>query len=124
MESSDWIKFKQELNSRFRQFALDIIKLIQTLPINNEGKVIGYQLLKSGTSEYANFRAALRARSKAEYISKLSIVVEEADETELWLELLIESGINNSEHCKKLHAESLELLKIVSHLRKKQKNDI
>lgn len=67
---------------------------------------------------YANYRAALRGRSKAEFFSKLSIVVEEADETEMWLELLITSGIMESDYIKKLPVESLELLKILANMRK------
>ncbi len=75
-------------------------------------------MLKSGTSTYANYRAALRGRSKAEFFSKLSISVEEADETEMWLEILIESEISNDQETIRLHKESFELLKILSHLRK------
>lgn len=118
MDPSDWIIFKNELKDRFKKFALDIIQLVKTLPNSNECRVIGNQLLKSGTSCYANFRAALRSRSKAEYYSKLCIVVEETDETELWLELLIESKSSVSELSYKLHNESMELLKLISHLRK------
>jgi four helix bundle protein len=119
VDPSDWIIFKNELKDRFKKFALDIIQLVKTLPNSNECRVIGNQLLKSGTSCYANFRAALRSRSKAEYYSKLCIVVEETDETELWLELLIESKSSVSELSYKLHNESMELLKLISHLRKK-----
>lgn len=68
---------------------------------------------------YANYRAALRSRSKAEFFSKLSIVVEEADETEMWLDLLITSGILTTETVNQLHQESIELLKILSTMRKK-----
>jgi len=118
VDPSDWIIFKNELKDRFKKFALDIIQLVKTLPNSNECRVIGNQLLKSGTSCYANFRAALRSRSKAEYYSKLCIVVEETDETELWLELLIESKSSVSELYYKLHNESMELLKLISHLRK------
>jgi len=118
VDPSDWIIFKNELKDRFKKFALDIIQLVKTLPNSNECRVIGNQLLKSGTSCYANFRAALRSRSKAEYYSKLCIVVEETDETELWLELLIESKSSFSELYYKLHNESMELLKLISHLRK------
>ena len=74
--------------------------------------------MKSGTSCYANYRASLRGRSKAEFFSKLCIAVEEIDETELWLELLIESGISYSDDTRNLHSESLEILKIMFHLRK------
>ncbi len=68
---------------------------------------------------YANYRAALRGRSKAEFFSKLSIAVEEADETEMWLDLLIASSILTTETVNLLHKESIELLKILSTMRRK-----
>lgn len=86
------------------------------------GKVINYQLTKSGTSTYANYRAALRRRSKAEFYSKLSITVEEADETELWLDLLISSEIINDANILELHTESLEIVKILASMRKRLGN--
>lgn len=86
------------------------------------GKIINYQITKPGTSAYANYRAALRGRPKAEFFSKLSISVEEADETEMWLELLIASKIISDEFTKKLHGERLEIIKILSAMRKKLSN--
>ena len=68
---------------------------------------------------YANYRAALRGRSKAEFFSKLSIVVEEADETEMWLDLIISSGLLANDFLKEMHNESLELLKILASMRNK-----
>jgi four helix bundle protein len=93
--------------------------LSEKIPAGISGKVINYQLTKSGTSVYANYRAALRGRSKAEFFSKISIAVEEADEVEMWLELLIISGILSDELTEKLHAESLEIVKILSSMRKR-----
>lgn len=119
MEKENWIKYKIEIRERIRLFALDILKLSEKMPFTTGTKVINYQITKSGTSVYANYRAALRGRSKAEFFSKLSISVEEADETEMWLELLIASGIYIDESAKKLHEESLEILKILSSLRKR-----
>jgi len=119
MEKENWIKYKIEIMERIRLFALDILKLSEKIPFTTGTKVINYQITKSGTSVYANYRAALRGRSKAEFFSKLSISVEEADETEMWLELLISSGIYIDEFAKKLHEESLEILKILSSLRKR-----
>lgn len=118
MGENDWIKFKSDLRDRLKKFALAIIKLVQNLPKTLEAKTIANQLLRSGTSVYANYRAVLRERSKAEFFSKLSITVEEADETEMWLDLLIESEISDNKETKELHAESLEILKILAHLRK------
>lgn len=117
-KENDWIKFKSELRDRLKLFALNIIKLVQNLPKTSEAKSIGNQLLRSGTSTYANYRAALRGRSRTEYFSKLSISVEEADESEMWLELLMESKIYNNHEILALHDESIEILKILAHLRK------
>ena len=119
MEKENWIKYKIEIMERISLFALNILKLSEKIPFTTGTKVINYQITKSGTSVYANYRAALRGRSKAEFFSKLSISVEEADETEMWLELLISSGIYIDEFAKKLHEESLEILKILSSLRKR-----
>ena len=78
-----------DLRIRTKDFALRVIDLYRKLPLAEEAKVIGKQLLRSGTSVGANYRAACRARSKAEFISKIGIVLEEADETAFWLELLM-----------------------------------
>jgi four helix bundle protein len=84
---------QEELRNRTKRFALRIIRLFQHLPRTTEAQVLGKQLLRSGTSVGSNYRAAGRARSKAEFISKVGIVVEEADETVFWVECLIESEI-------------------------------
>lgn len=74
-----------ELKARTKQFAIRIVSVSKSLPRTREEDVIGRQLLRSGTAVAANYRAVCRARSKAEFISKMGIVVEEADETVLWL---------------------------------------
>ena len=79
------IEFRENFKQRLKQFALRVIKLYQALPKTGEAQVIGNQLLRSATSVAANYRASCRARSKKEFHSKLSIVVEEADETNLLL---------------------------------------
>ena len=84
---------KEELKKRTKKFALRIIKLVEALPKTVTGRTIGYQLVKAGTSFGANYRAACRGRSKAEFNSKLHIVLEEADETVFWLELIIEANL-------------------------------
>lgn len=119
MENQDWINYKIEVRNRLKNFTLKILELSEQLPKTTRGNVINYQVTKSGTSTYANYRAALRARSKAEFFSKLSIVVEEIDETEMWSDLLIESKIYSTDFIKELHAESLELLKILASMRKR-----
>ena len=80
--------------------------------------ILKKQLLRSGSSVCANYRAANRARSKAEFFSKICIVVEEADETEMWLDLFIQSNLSNNQNTILLHKESLELLKIMATIRK------
>src|SRR5579863_4686650 len=83
----------EAMKLRTKQFAIRIVGVARTLPRTREGDVIGRQLLRSGTAVAANYRAVCRARSHAEFISKISIVVEEADETVFWLELLADTEI-------------------------------
>jgi four helix bundle protein len=80
-----------DLKQRTKQFALDTIKFVEGLPKDETSRVLGRQLLRSGTSVGANYRAAKRAKSNADFINKMSIVEEEADETAYWLELLADS---------------------------------
>jgi four helix bundle protein len=89
----DKIELTEELLRRTKQFALRIIKFYQVLPKSGESQVIGKQILRCGTSVAANYRAACRARSKAEFFSKICIVVEEADETAFWLDFMIEARL-------------------------------
>ncbi len=103
-----------ELRRRTKQFALRIVKVFRSLPPNPEARIIGNQLLRSGTSVAANYRAACRARSKADFASKMGIVVEEADETVFWLELLVEIGVFKPELVSSLIDEANELLAIFS----------
>src|SRR5246127_3994871 len=87
----------EELRERTKKFALRVIRLFRSLPFRTDTQVLGKQLLRCGTSVAANYRAVCRARSKAEFIARIGIVAEEADESVLWLELLIESGITKPE---------------------------
>jgi four helix bundle protein len=102
----------EELKLRTKQFALRVIKLVEPLPKNKIGDVLGKQILRSATSVAANYRAACRARSKADFISKIAIVEEEADESLFWLELIAESGLMNTERLKDLTKEADELTAI------------
>jgi len=104
----------EELRFRTKQFALRIIKVVEALPNSITGRAIGNQLIRSGTSIGANYRAACRGRSKAEFNSKLHIVLEEADETIFWLELIIEAKLLNENRIKSILSESIELVKIFS----------
>jgi four helix bundle protein len=101
-----------ELRDRTKQFALRIIRLFGALPKTTEAQTIGKQLLRSGTSVAANYREACRARSDSELISKLTIVEQELDESTLWMELLVESGIIPQPRMAELHAEADELLRM------------
>ena len=98
---------------RTKQLALKIIELVESLPRNRTADVIGRQLLRSGTSIGANYRAACRGKSKADVISKLAIVEEEADETIYWMELLIESKIVHTSRVDALIRETNEILAMV-----------
>ena len=119
MDNNSWIDYKIKVRERLKIFALKILELSEMLPKNTKSNVINYQITKSGTSVYANYRASLRARSKKEFFSKLSISVEEADETEMWLDLIICSKILDNDFIKELHTESEELIKILASMRKK-----
>jgi len=103
---------KRELERRTKEFSLRIIKLVASLPKNKVGDVIGYQLLKSGTSIGANYREAVRAESKADFIHKIGIIEKEAGETMYWLELLSESGTFEEERLQGLMDECEQLLAI------------
>jgi len=111
-------KYRTELKQRTKQFTLRVIKLFQSLPKTQEAQIIGKQLFRAATSVGANYRAACRARSNAEFHSKISIVIEEADETMFWLELLWEADIVKQELLQNLYNENEELLKIIVTSRK------
>lgn len=102
----------EELKQRAKDFAIRVVKLYRALPRTEEARVIGRQVLRSGTSMAANYRAVCRARSKAEFVSKIGIVVEEADETVFWLELLVETGVVKADKMESLLIEANELLAI------------
>lgn len=112
---------KEEFNENFRRrtkkFAVDVITLLSTLQSHKAMRVIDFQLTKSATSTAANYRAACRARSKAEFHAKMCIVVEEADESQFWLEMIEDLKIDNSEELKRLQNEGLEIIKVCSKAR-------
>jgi four helix bundle protein len=103
---------KAELQARTKQFALRVIKLTAALPKTTAGEVLGRQVLRSATSVAANYRSACRGRSKAEFIAKLGIALEECDETQLWLELIAESGLLPPRRVADLSQEAGELTAI------------
>ena len=111
----------RELQDRTKQFALRIIRVFTRLPKTEAARVLGRQFLRSGTSVAANYRAACRSRSAADFISKISIVLEETDETPFWLELLVQSKLVEPRLLDALIAECEELLKIFSASRRTAK---
>jgi four helix bundle protein len=102
----------EELKRRTKAYALRVIRLVETLPNNRTADVIGKQLLRPATSVGANYPAACRAKSQADFIAKMSIVEEEADESLYWMELLIESGLVPQARLAELMAEGNELVAI------------
>ena len=113
----------EELRERTKKFAIRIVRLFQALPKSTEAQVMGKQLLRCGTSVAANYRAACCARSKAEFISRVGIVAEEADESVLWLELLEDTNILSSERLQEILKEARELVAIFSTSLKTARNN-
>lgn len=101
---------EQEFKNRTKEIALRIIRLVESLPTHRSAQIIGKQLLRSGTSVGANYRAACRGKSTADVIHKLSIVEEEADESLYWMELLIDSGIVSTTKLSKLIGDMNEIV--------------
>ena len=111
----------KDLLERTKRYALNIIKLVASLPNTREANIIGTQLLKAGTSVGANYREANRARSKAEFRSKIGIVEQESDESLYWLEILKESGITEGGLLEELLVEADELVAIFTTIGKRSK---
>lgn len=118
--------FAEEFKARTKKFAIDVIIFCKSMPKTEESFIIKKQLIKSSTSVAANYRAVCRTRSDAEFFSKLSIVVEEADESVFWFEVIAEAKILNNKETERLLNEATEVLKIVSKSRKtaKENNNI
>jgi len=103
---------RAEFVQRTKQFASAVVALVEDLPAGRSADVIGKQLLRAGTSVGANYRAACRARSRREFIAKMGIVEEEADETQFWLDLLIERGAADAERAVPLREEASQIVAI------------
>jgi len=125
---SDWHIFNGEpsigkfmdaddLKKRTKQFALRILKLVAALPNTVAGRAIGGQLVRAGTSVGANYRAACRGRSRAEFIAKLGVTEEESDESGYWLEIIIDGQLLNRRQVEPLLNEANELTKIFAQSR-------
>jgi four helix bundle protein len=107
-----------ELKARTKGFALRVIRLVDALPSTVKGRTIANQIIRSATSVAANYRAACRARSRAEFIAKIGVVEEEADETAFWLELIVEAKIRTEKQIAALLKEAYELVAIMAASRK------
>ncbi|GAB3239826.1 four helix bundle protein [Hymenobacter seoulensis] len=124
LQSSTQLSFNEDIRLRTKQASLRIIRLFQQLPRTGEASVLGKQLLRSATSVAANFRAACRGRSSAEWYSKLCICVEEADEALFWLELLGDADIIAKTRLADLEKEYKEIVSILASVRKKAKANL
>jgi len=102
-----------ELKARTKRFAVDIVRLARELPNSLDGRTVGGQLIRSGSSVASNYRASCRARSRAEFIAKMGVVEEEADETSFWLEMAVDCQLVPLERAKGLLSEADELTAIV-----------
>ena len=107
-----------DLKARTKQFALRVMKMVDALPRTIQGRAIAKQIIRSATSVAANYRVAFRARSRAEFIAKIGVVEEEADESCFWLELIIDSGLLTEERIRPLLSEAGELVAIMAASRK------
>ena len=107
-----------ELKARTKELALRVIRLVDALPNSVKGRAIANQVMRSSTSVAANYRAACRARTRAEFIAKIGVVEEEADETAFWLELIIDSKIRSKTQIEPLLKEAGELVAIMAASRK------
>jgi len=107
-----------DLKDRTKAFALRILNLVDSLPASTKGRVIRGQLARCGTSVGANYRAACRARSRAEFISKIGTVIEEADESAYWMELIMEGHVLPKKLVMPLWTEADELVAIMTQSRK------
>jgi four helix bundle protein len=101
-----------ELKKRTQKFAIDVIKLASKLPHNDVGVIFRRQIVRSGTSVGANYRAALRGKSKPDFINKIAIVLEELDETQYWLEIIALADLLKTEEANKIWEEAEQLMKI------------
>lgn len=117
----------KDLKIRTKKFTLNILDIVDEIPYNVSSKVIIYQISKSGTSVGANYRASCRARSDNEFLSKMNIVLEEADETLFWLEIIEERNLLKNDKIKKAILEANELVSIfvtiIKNTRKRIEND-
>ena len=114
---------QQILRDRTKYFAIEIYRFLKNLSLSYEDRVIAGQLLRSSSSVASNYRAACRSRSGGEFYSKICIVLEEADETLFWLEIIIEADIARNDNTEELKEKATEFVKIFSSMRKTLKDN-
>jgi four helix bundle protein len=115
----------RQLQTRTRTFAIDILRFVDTLPRNTAGRIIGWQLGRSGTSVAANYRRTCIAQSRRDFLAKLKVVEEESDECELWLDLVLALQLGRQPEASRLHKESLEIrAMVVASLRTLRHNQV
>lgn len=119
MERQSNEAFNTEMRNRTKRFAISVIQYYRQMQKTETTYILGKQLLRAATSVAANFRAACRGRSRAEFYSKICIVTEEADETQFWLELFEESSMVKKEVIQPLYKEATEILAIVTSIKHK-----
>ena len=113
MSAEEYKRTKEDLSARTKEFALRIVRLYGALPKTTEAQVLGKQVLRSGTSVGAHYREAVRARSAAEFVSKLEGGLQELEETGYWLELIADAGILPQSRLTELLKETQELIAIL-----------
>jgi four helix bundle protein len=113
----------EQLKDRTKRLALRVLKLADSLPRTPSGRTFASQIADSGTSVASNYRAACKARSRREFIAKLGIAEEEGDETQFWLEMIIESGLVAAKRLQPLHQEAREITAILAASRKSAANN-
>jgi four helix bundle protein len=111
-----------DLKERTIQFAVRVLKLADPLPNRPSGRTIASQVARSGCSMASNYRSALRGKSHADFINKITIVLTEADETDFWIEIAKRAALDSAKRVAKLQAEAVELIKIVGATRRTARN--
>ena len=111
-----------ELKERTIQFAVRVLKFADALPRSASGRTVSNQIARSGCSVAANYRAALRGKSRADFVNKITIVLEEADETDLWIEIAKRADLVKHKRVEKLQTEAVELIKIFNATRVTSRN--
>lgn len=105
---------REQLKTRTKKFAIEVIQFTEKIPRTRAGRVIEDQFLRSGTSVGSNYRAVCKAKSRKDFINKLNIVAEESDETQFWLELLMESGMMKNEEVAEIYDESRQITAMIT----------